>query len=322
VLPDGVNAIQTTMSMAEMLRLIWREQYMQMLLLEGGVRRDDDIEYVHKMRVAIRRMRTAYLLLKEYFQAETVDPLINDLKKSAKVLGKVRDLDVALEKLARYGKRLDRDAQQELQPLFQHWQQERTERFHQLIGWFDGKSYRELLIALRQFVETPGQGVRTRFTQLRQPPEAIQIRHVLPAMIVDRFLAVRKYEALFDTLAADQADAQKERIPVKTLHALRIECKYLRYTLEFVPDLLGEDGQDVVKQLKKLQDQLGDMNDASVAKEMLLSLPKAVRTPSVKRYVKRQNRVMRKTQEQVEHALRNFLSDQDRERLGRMIARV
>jgi CHAD domain-containing protein len=53
------------------------------------------------------------------------------------------------------------------------------------------------------------------------------------------------------------------------LHALRIECKRLRYSLEFFREVLGPQAKDVIAEVVQLQDHLGDLNDADVANTML-----------------------------------------------------
>jgi CHAD domain-containing protein len=52
-------------------------------------------------------------------------------------------------------------------------------------------------------------------------------------------------------------------------HQLRIATKRLRYTLEFFRDVLTPETEDVIKALKKLQDHLGDLQDAVVASNLL-----------------------------------------------------
>ena len=54
------------------------------------------------------------------------------------------------------------------------------------------------------------------------------------------------------------------------LHALRIECKKLRYLMEFFSSLFSSKKINVlIGQLKKLQDNLGDFNDLCVQVEYL-----------------------------------------------------
>jgi CHAD domain-containing protein len=57
------------------------------------------------------------------------------------------------------------------------------------------------------------------------------------------------------------------------LHSLRIECKKLRYLMEFFTSLFPRKKiTRLIKQLKKLQDNLGDFNDLSVQQEYLMHM--------------------------------------------------
>jgi CHAD domain-containing protein len=52
---------------------------------------------------------------------------------------------------------------------------------------------------------------------------------------------------------------------VETLHELRIGGKWLRYTIEFVREALGEEATPLIARVTAMQDHLGLMNDADVA---------------------------------------------------------
>ena len=69
--------------------------------------------------------------------------------------------------------------------------------------------------------------------------------------------AVRSYGPLLKSATIEQ------------LHALRIEFKKLRYTVEFFSEVLGKETKDLITDIKKLQDHLGDLNDADVACSIL-----------------------------------------------------
>ena len=57
------------------------------------------------------------------------------------------------------------------------------------------------------------------------------------------------------------------------MHALRIDCKKLRYLIEFFASLFPPTKiRQLINQLKRLQDNLGDFNDLSVQQEYLLSI--------------------------------------------------
>jgi CHAD domain-containing protein len=129
-------------------------------------------------------------------------------------------------------------------------------------------------------------------------------------MILNRYENIRSYETLFEAA---------ERPPVEVLHLLRIECKYLRYNLEFVGNLLGPESRRVLADLRKLQEDLGELNDAAVSKQLLQEEPGSDGT-SVDRYQRAQDKVIRKLSSQLEADLRSFLSYRNRRRLVLAIA--
>jgi CHAD domain-containing protein len=74
-----------------------------------------------------------------------------------------------------------------------------------------------------------------------------------------RLVAVRAQEVL------DLANGAQDPAAVETLHDLRIAAKRLRYLLELIgPSCLGSSAQRVVKDLKGLQDVLGEIHDCDV----------------------------------------------------------
>jgi CHAD domain-containing protein len=56
---------------------------------------------------------------------------------------------------------------------------------------------------------------------------------------------------------------------VNQLHALRIEFKKFRYTLEHFKEILGDSANKSINELKKYQDHLGELHDADVACQLV-----------------------------------------------------
>jgi len=83
------------------------------------------------------------------------------------------------------------------------------------------------------------------------------VAQVAPSVIYQRLGEVRAFETLLP-------DA-----PVTTLHALRIACKRLRYTLEFFEEALGPQAKEVIKEVVAMQDYLGALQDAAVSCDLL-----------------------------------------------------
>lgn len=61
-----------------------------------GVRQARDIEYIHRMRVAARRLRTAFEIFADAFPKKDIKKWNKEIKRTAKALGKARDLDVQI----------------------------------------------------------------------------------------------------------------------------------------------------------------------------------------------------------------------------------
>lgn len=73
-----------------------------------GVLDTEDIERVHAMRVATRRLRAVLEIYSPCFDQDTYGPVLRDVKALADALGARRDPDVQLEALTRLGAAMPR----------------------------------------------------------------------------------------------------------------------------------------------------------------------------------------------------------------------
>jgi CHAD domain-containing protein len=67
-----------------------------------GVRKSDDIEYIHKMRVASRRIRAALPLFVNCFPKKSYKKWLKEIKGVTRTLGSVRDTDVQIVFVKKY----------------------------------------------------------------------------------------------------------------------------------------------------------------------------------------------------------------------------
>lgn len=239
-------------AMAEAGRKALHFNFERMLLHEPVARLGADIEGVHDMRVATRRMRSAFRLFAPFFDAQTVRPLVRGLRRTAAALGEVRDLDVFRQKAERFA---SKKSGVDLSPLFTTWQDDYDAARAALMATLDAPSFARFIERLHRFVTTPGAGALP--IQRGDGIEAYQVRHVAPRLIYEHYERVRAYETLVDSA------------PIATLHALRIDFKRLRYAMEFFEEVLGPEVKLVIKEIKTMQDHLGDLNDTSVAAQVL-----------------------------------------------------
>lgn len=236
---------------AEAGRKVMRFHLARMIEREPGVRSGEDIEDVHKMRVATRRQRAAWRMFGESFRKRRTKPYRTGLRDLAGRLGAVRDLDVQLENVDAYRKDLPAAEQRAIEPLVAAWRQYRDDARVLLLRELDSPGHARFIDDYVDFVRTDGAAVATV-----GPASPHRVRDTTPSRIWSAYEQVRGYEPVLRW-----AD-------IETLHELRIASKRLRYSLEFVQETLGDDSLALIERVTNLQDQLGLMNDADVSASM------------------------------------------------------
>jgi CHAD domain-containing protein len=211
-----------------------------------------DTEFLHDLRIAIRRTRTVLGAAQRVLPDDVRDPARADFAWLAQLTSVPRDLDVYLLEWSTYIGALGNDARGRLEPVrdvlerrsvdahitLEHGM--RSARAEQLmrswIAWLDGPLADEL------------------------PDRA---RRPLGEHIARRI--ARSHDALIEHGRMIDADT-----PAEHLHDLRKDAKKLRYLLEDFSGLLpARPLKQYVKQLKSLQDNLGGHQDAEVHIHML-----------------------------------------------------
>jgi CHAD domain-containing protein len=245
-------------SMAEAARLTLRYHFQIMLYHEPGTRRGEDIEDLHDMRVAVRRMRMALAVFGDYLDPQTMRPFARGLRQTGRLLGAVRDLDVFREKAQSYLSGLPAEQASGLTPVMAEIAREREAARAEMLAYLESKRYRRFVEQFGEFLEQPGAGALPVIVEdIRVIPH--RLRHVVPITIQQRLAGVRSY---------DQWLAEKEP-PLPRLHQLRIAFKDLRYALEFFREVLGPDAGALIEEIKQAQDHLGDIQDCVVAGGLL-----------------------------------------------------
>ena len=238
-------------SVAEAARKVLAFHLARMVAREPGTR-EGDVEELHQMRVATRRMRAAWRVFGNGFDARATKRHRGRLRRVAALLGGVRDLDVLLEGIAPYRAGQSASDQAGLDTLIAHWDHQREIGRRALMRELDGAPYRRWCDAYQTFVGTAGAGTRSM-----APNEPQRIRDTAPSRIWTAFGRVRGYEPILRF-----AD-------VPTLHELRITGKWLRYTMEFHAEAMGPDGAGLIDRVTALQDHLGLLHDADVAADLV-----------------------------------------------------
>jgi CHAD domain-containing protein len=214
----------------------------------AGTLRDVDTEFLHDLRVAVRRTRTALKLGAAVLPAGLAERYRVEFKWLGDVTTPTRDLDVYLLNYPAMLATLVAATPRDLAPFHDHLRRRRaTER-------------RRLVRALRS----------ARFTALTASWQAaldsLRVRRATldAAQLASGTIRRAHQRVLSDGRAITPAS------PPEALHDLRKRCKELRYALEFFTALCDPAGyRRAVRDLKGLQECLGTYQDCDVQQQEL-----------------------------------------------------
>jgi len=235
------------MSAGEAARLIFSALLAIIEANEDGVRRDLDVEFLHDLRVAVRRTRSLLSQWKRILPPECAQ-FRQEFAWLGEVTGPARDLDVQLHDLADYATLLEIDLRGNLRPLREAVYSRRESERRRMLEALASPRYLRLKQDWRALIEvSDGEAWNTETMQRA-------VTSVANDTIRRRHLKVCK---LGGGLTLDSPDAQ--------FHELRKQCKKLRYLLEFFAELYPRgEIKPLVKSLRRLQDNLGAYQDLSV----------------------------------------------------------
>jgi CHAD domain-containing protein len=225
-----------------------------------GVLRDIDTEFLHDLRVAVRRTRSAIKLLGEVLPADLAKHYAAEFKWLGDLTTPTRDLDVHLLGFGSMTGQLVAASPADLEPFRAFLVKRRAREFRRLATALRGPRFRAITDDWRKMLlEIRDAAPRRR----RREPTAVG-------------LALRTTERAFGRVVA-QGNAITQDSPPESLHDLRKRAKELRYLLEFFAPLHDPVAyRKVVGDLKSLQDCLGDFQDSQVQREEIHALADAM----------------------------------------------
>ncbi|MDT9701158.1 CYTH and CHAD domain-containing protein [Streptomyces sp. P17] len=224
--------------------------------LDPAVRRDE-YDSVHRMRVATRRMRSAFKSFGKVVDRTVTDPIGEELKWLAGELGVDRDQEVLTERLTAALDELPRTLLTgPVRTRLRTWSHARRGGSRRrLIAVLDGKRYLELLAALDALVAEP-----PLLEKASGKPEK-----VIKTAVGKDF---GKLSALVEE-ALGAAPGQERDL---ALHEARKKAKRTRYSAEAAVPALGSPARDLLRSMKNLQNLLGDHQDSVMTREALREL--------------------------------------------------
>ena len=213
--------------------------------------RADDSEYIHQARVALRRIRSAIRVL-DRAPREVPQSLIDELSWLARALGSARDWDVFMEQTL---PALQKDAGAMITAtVLGRAEQHRCDRHVKLRDAIRSIRYAGLILNGERWCMSP------------VPANALLLEDMAETTLQRSARKLFKSAHFFSALSPERR------------HRVRIQAKRLRYALDLFTVVLPKRATErYIDATAELQDLLGELNDAAVARTMFLQLGKAAK---------------------------------------------
>jgi CHAD domain-containing protein len=214
---------------------------------EQGMIADLDSEFLHDFRVAVRRTRTGLSQLKGVLPSDVTAYFADFFSWLGQVTSPTRDLDVYLAKFETYKHNLPALLHADIEPFLALLQNRRMQNQHELAEKLRSEKYRKTVSEWEHCLKS------------QSFPESVKMHNLAIKTLAD--LRIWKiYRRILK-----EGGAITPLSPAENLHELRKTCKKLRYMIEFFQSLYPKPQiKKLIKQLKGLQDVLGDFQDLDV----------------------------------------------------------
>ena len=237
-------------------RIIARRHLASVLAQHDGTCRGDP-DALHQIRIALTHLRTAIRFFSPMVDDALRPHVWAELKWLNGQLGMVRDLDVAIERVI-----AESDGELSEVAELQHWDEKRAESHRQLARALQSARYRRL-------VEQTSAWIESGPWSTRRSKEAIRLRRcTLAEHATERLTA-------WETTLLKKA-RKLRKLDVEKRHKLRLLNKRMTYSVESLQDLFADEAaakqKSILKQLRKAQRSLGQLNDDARGQALAASL--------------------------------------------------
>jgi len=207
-------------------------------------RADEDVEFVHQLRVAARRSTASLDAFRPLLPRRRTKYLRKSLRRLRKALGEARDLDVMTIRLGNEAERRDSKKLHRVVKMLKSRRRAEQGRVADACAAAEQAGLAKAVNGVLKRVHWRGSGGEPALTDF----DARLLRE-----------AVTRFFREADTSAQDPL----------VLHEARVEAKRLRYTLELVDPLIARPaGRKSRKRFAELQESLGQISDHAAAADL------------------------------------------------------
>jgi CHAD domain-containing protein len=218
---------------------------------EDGLIKQIDTEFLHDYRIAVRRTRSLLEQMKKIIPPDKLQAFNDEFAWLSALTGPARDYDVMLLEFADYQAMLSDYQSSDFCALREFLQQQQQLVYSRLSEALQSNRYTELKQNWTDYLESnefaTGKGSEQKISKY----------------------ATKRLARVYKTVLAEGSTIGPSS-SVELFHKLRKSCKKLRYLLEMFGGIYPSGKVKVlIKELKKLQDDLGELQDLEVHAEIL-----------------------------------------------------
>ena len=220
-----------------------------------GAKRNEDVEYIHKLRVASRRLRAALSIFEECLPKKQIKAWKKAVKNLTTSCGTARDEDVLIVFLEKYLTDLEPRSVAGIEYLIRIQKARRLLMQSEVVNVLESLQASGTLLELSEICRTIQTGRNVENIKTLSTYEKARDRIVER---LDEVLALSRF-------VHDHGAIVKH-------HELRIAAKRLRYTMEIFSPIYSDGLRDQIELMKQFQDVLGEMHDYYVWSQELRAL--------------------------------------------------
>ena len=211
-----------------------------------GIKSSHNIEYVHRMRIASRRLRAAFTVFDDLLGSSELKKWKKDIRALGRALGKARELDVQMQFLKILKTKFkDASVGTDIKKLLKILRCKKDKAQIRIISTLNKMKKKKTIKKIQKYLGeiSTSQQLYNRKEKLTHASMSIRTR-------LAHLLGYERY-----VLRPEKA---------KELHEIRIAAKHLRYALEIFEPLYGSKLHRFSIFTRRVQDVLGDLHELDV----------------------------------------------------------
>lgn len=248
VSPKKKVKLDNEMSSKVAIKLLLSDMLENMREQEKGITLNIDSEFLHYYRVYLRKARSVLSQFKAVFSVEEINELRAGLSEVGRATNHARDLDVYWLKVRDYA---ELTKSEDFEPFLKYLKKSSDKEYEKLAKFLKSEKYKK---------------IASDFSKITKASTGKGLKADEPVGVFARNRLRKLYKKLIQDGSGLTIDSADEK-----LHELRIDCKKVRYLLEFSETLFDKSKlMEAVKLIKNLQTILGNFQDLSVQQQKLV----------------------------------------------------